>query len=180
MSSCTKSVRMSTTTKSKLSVKASVSRSENDASSMPTTRTTSIGGSNIVMIHSTDDFHNQIEGVRDRIVLVEFFAQWCGPCQNLAKKLEDLANSYNGKILIVKVDVDECEDLALEHDVSAMPTFMVMKNRKKLQQFSSSNIAQLESVLQKFAGEPVEIGEKPIHKEAIKKTKHLAKTAVKN
>ncbi|TMW47987.1 hypothetical protein DOY81_006926 [Sarcophaga bullata] len=154
---------MATPSKSRLPTAASVSRTEEAASSSP------------------DTVANLLDGVRDRIVLVEFFAKWCGPCQNLATKLEDLASSYNGKVLIVKVDVDEFEEIALEYDVSAMPTFAVIKNRKKVHQFSSSNIENLEGILQKYAGKAEDSGEKHKREETVKKTKKLAaKPGVKN
>ena len=172
---------MTTPSKSRLPTAAGVSRPEDGATSSPETVANLLDGSNILIIRNKDDFHNLIKELRDRILLVEFFAKWCGPCQTLATKLEDLANTYNGRVLIVKVDVDEFEEIALEYDVSAMPTFAVIKNRKKVHQFSSSNIENLESVLQKYAGKAEESAEKSKKEETVKKTKKLAaKPGVKN
>lgn len=124
--------------------------------SLPTSPTAAniTSNTNLVILAHKNDFYNILKESQNRLLLIEFFANWCGPCQTLAEKLEQLAEAYNGKILVVKVDVDEFEDLALEYDVSAMPTFMLMKNQQKLEQFASSNQETLNKNLEKYAGKP--------------------------
>ncbi|KAI8128235.1 Thioredoxin-T [Lucilia cuprina] len=109
---------------------------------------------NLHILANKNDFYKILKETNNRLLVIEFFAHWCGPCKILASKLEQLAEAYKGKILIVKVDVDEFEDLAVEYDVSAMPTFMLMKNQQKLEQFSSSNAQTLDQNLEKYAGKP--------------------------
>ncbi|XP_037809471.1 thioredoxin-2-like [Lucilia sericata] len=109
---------------------------------------------NLLILANKNDFYKILKETNNRLLVIEFFAHWCGPCKILASKLEQVAEAYKGKILIVKVDVDEFEDLAMEYDVSAMPTFMLMKNQQKLEQFSSSNAQTLDQNLEKYAGKP--------------------------
>ena len=65
-------------------------------------------------------------------VLVDFYAEWCGPCKSIATALEDIAAQYDGKCKIVKVDVDECRDLAMKYGVRSVPTFVMFKNEEVL------------------------------------------------
>jgi len=59
-------------------------------------------------------------------VLVDFYADWCGPCRMLAPTLERLANEFAGRVTIVKVNVDENPELASQFQVSSIPTLVVL------------------------------------------------------
>ena len=61
-------------------------------------------------------------------VLVDFWATWCGPCKMIAPIVKEIADEYDGKILVGKVNVDEEPDLAMQYNVSSIPTLMVFKN----------------------------------------------------
>lgn len=63
-------------------------------------------------------------------VLVDFYADWCGPCQMLGRSLETLEMTYGEKIKFVKVNVDECPDLAMEYSVSSIPAVKLFFNGK--------------------------------------------------
>ena len=60
-------------------------------------------------------------------VLVDFWATWCGPCK-IAPIVKEIADEYDGKILVGKVNVDEEPDLTMQYNVSSIPTLMVFKN----------------------------------------------------
>lgn len=64
------------------------------------------------------------------LVLLDFWADWCGPCKMAAPIVEELAGELSGKVKVGKVNVDEEASLALKYDVMSIPTFMVMKNGK--------------------------------------------------
>lgn len=61
-------------------------------------------------------------------VLVDFWATWCGPCKMIAPIVKGIADEYDGKILVGKVNVDEEPDLTMQYNVSSIPTLMVFKN----------------------------------------------------
>ncbi len=66
----------------------------------------------------------QAEGV----VLVDFFATWCGPCKALAPILDTISKEYEGKAKVFKIDVDEDNALAMEYRVMSVPTMKIFKN----------------------------------------------------
>lgn len=85
------------------------------------------------------------------MVLVDFFATWCGPCKMLTPVLEELQTKYQGKIEIVKVDVDQEQDLAAKYQVMAVPTMLLFKNGEVVKQIQGFQAApQLSAVLDAF------------------------------
>jgi thioredoxin 1 len=58
-------------------------------------------------------------------VLVDFWAAWCGPCRAIAPVLDDLAQQYQGKVQIVKINVDENRDIPAQYGIRGIPTLMV-------------------------------------------------------
>ena len=61
-------------------------------------------------------------------VIVDFWATWFGPCKMIAPIVKEIADEYDGKILVGKVNVDEEPDLTMQYNVSSIPTLMVFKN----------------------------------------------------
>ena len=61
-------------------------------------------------------------------VLVDFWATWCGPCQALAPTLDEIADDYQGKIKVVKIDIDQNPESAAQYNVRSIPTLLIFKN----------------------------------------------------
>ncbi|MEL7162866.1 MAG: thioredoxin [Bacteroidota bacterium] len=70
------------------------------------------------------------ENVLDQkgIALVDFWAEWCGPCKMIGPIVEELATDYDGKALIAKVDVDENAELSQQYQVRSIPTILILKD----------------------------------------------------
>jgi thioredoxin 1 len=60
-------------------------------------------------------------------VLVDFWAEWCGPCRMLAPTIEELAGEYEGKVIVGKLNTDENRDVAVKFGISAIPTLILFK-----------------------------------------------------
>lgn len=63
----------------------------------------------------------------DKPVLVDFYADWCGPCKMMAPLVDQLAEEYDGKIVVGKLNIDEDEDIAAQYHVMTIPTLAVFK-----------------------------------------------------
>ena len=64
------------------------------------------------------------------VVLVDFWAEWCGPCKAIAPIVEQLANEQEGKLRVAKLDVDSNQDTAMKFGVMSIPTLLLFKNGK--------------------------------------------------
>jgi thioredoxin 1 len=71
-------------------------------------------------------------------VLVDFWADWCGPCKMIAPMLEEIAGEYQGRLKIAKVDVDKEADLAEQHNISTIPALVLYKEGRIQAQHSGA------------------------------------------
>ncbi|GHT88911.1 thioredoxin [Bacteroidia bacterium] len=71
-------------------------------------------------------FKELLEG--DKPLVVDFWAEWCGPCRMVAPIVEELATEYEGRVVIGKVNVDDNEELPAEYGIRSIPTLLFFKN----------------------------------------------------
>ncbi|MCR4943309.1 MAG: thioredoxin [Clostridium sp.] len=82
----------------------------------------------MVKIVNENEFKNEIN---EGIVVVDFFATWCNPCKMLSPVLDELSEEMAGKVKFLKVDVDECVNLADEYSITNIPAVGIFKNGEK-------------------------------------------------
>ena len=91
-----------------------------------------MASSNIVIL-TADNFANEVLKSTTP-VLVDFWAEWCGPCKMIAPILDELADEYTGRVTIGKVNIDDHQNLATEYGVRAIPTLLLFQNGEVAEQ----------------------------------------------
>lgn len=76
---------------------------------------------------NSNNFNEEITNT-DKLVLIDFFATWCGPCKMLSPIIEEISNEYSNSIKVCKANVDENQDLALKYNIMSVPTLIFLKN----------------------------------------------------
>ncbi|QWU79586.1 thioredoxin [Campylobacter novaezeelandiae] len=80
--------------------------------------------------------------IKEGVALVDFWAPWCGPCRMLSPVIDELANDFEGKAKICKVNTDEQGDLAAEYGVRSIPTLIFFKNGEVIDQLVGAQSKQ--------------------------------------
>ena len=75
----------------------------------------------------TEATYNEIVEATDKPVMIDFWAEWCGPCRMIAPIVEDLSTEYDGKVVILKCDVDENPEIAQKFGIRNIPTLVFLK-----------------------------------------------------
>eukprot|EP01117_Protostelium_nocturnum_P014657 TRINITY_DN559_c0_g1_i1.p1 TRINITY_DN559_c0_g1~~TRINITY_DN559_c0_g1_i1.p1 ORF type:complete len:109 (-),score=26.49 TRINITY_DN559_c0_g1_i1:62-388(-) len=99
-------------------------------------------------VETFDEFKSTIGS--GSLVVVDFYADWCGPCKRIAPFLETLSTQF-ADAKFIKVNVEEREDIAKECDISAMPTFHLYKDGKKVESLVGADQNKLKALVEKHA-----------------------------
>lgn len=99
------------------------------------------------LILNGDNFEGEV--LNSKVpVLVDFYADWCGPCKMMAPIVENLATELDGKGKVGKVNVDENQDLAIKYNVMSIPTLIIFKDGKEVKRFVG--VRDKEELLKEF------------------------------
>ncbi|MGH7344170.1 MAG: thioredoxin [Candidatus Rokuibacteriota bacterium] len=85
---------------------------------------------NTETVHLTEDNFDAAISRETGVMMVDFWAEWCGPCRAIAPVLEDLARESGGKVTLAKVNVDENPGLAARYGIRSIPTILLVKQGK--------------------------------------------------
>lgn len=95
--------------------------------------------------------NNFDETIKNGVVLVDFWATWCGPCKMLAPNVEEIAKEYEGRAVVGKVDVDENPDLAERFGIMSIPALFVFVNGEVKEKLTGYRLKmQIAEVLDKY------------------------------
>lgn len=83
---------------------------------------------------NSENFESEVLNANETL-LVDFYADWCGPCKMMAPVIEELAEELQGKAKVGKINVDESTDTATQYDVMSIPTIIIFKNGKEVKRF---------------------------------------------
>ena len=83
---------------------------------------------------NSENFESEVLNANEK-VLVDFYADWCGPCKMMAPVIEELAEELQGKAKVGKINVDESTDTATQYDAMSIPTIIIFKNGKEVKRF---------------------------------------------
>ncbi|KAI1305274.1 Thioredoxin-like protein 1 [Halotydeus destructor] len=107
----------------------------------------------ITVVQEDSQFQTELTSAGSSLVVVDFTASWCGPCQRIAPVFEQLSNRYASNTKFLKVDVDQCPNAAASQNVSAMPTFMFFRSGVKLATMQGADPTALENKVRELAAQ---------------------------
>lgn len=99
----------------------------------------------VQQVKNREQLSKVLEEAGDKLVVIDFYATWCGPCKRISPVLEELAEKNKDKVVVIKIDVDdaEVESIVSEHGVSSMPTFVFIRKGKDNSKFSGADPEKL-------------------------------------
>jgi len=101
---------------------------------------------------TSDTFEDEVLKA-DTLVMVDFWAPWCGPCKMIAPAVEALAQEYAGRCKVVKVNTDENQDVATRYQIMGIPTLLFLKNGEPVDKIvGAASGQQLKEKVEKHLG----------------------------
>ena len=76
----------------------------------------------------TDSNFNEVAVEKGGVAVVDFWAEWCGPCRMIAPIIEELSHEYEGKVVIGKVNVDDNPEVSMKYGIRSIPTVLILKD----------------------------------------------------
>ena len=105
----------------------------------------------IIEIHSSEEFNNLLKNYPDKIIIIDFWAVWCGPCMFFAPIFKKLHGEFRNDFIFVKVNVDENNAIAMKYGITGIPTTLFIKNSNVINQIvGAMNYEGMKKVLEKL------------------------------
>ena len=105
----------------------------------------------IIEIHSSEEFNNLLKNYPDKIIIIDFWAVWCGPCMFFAPIFKKLHGEFRSDFIFVKVNVDENNAIAMKYGITGIPTTLFIKNSNVINQIvGAMNYEGMKKVLEKL------------------------------
>ena len=101
----------------------------------------------VTKIESTEQFNSTIQS--DKLVLVDFYADWCPPCRGFAPTLEAISNEFVDALVVAKVNVDELGEISTQQGIERLPTFIFYKYGKKVDMCTGANETKVRDMILK-------------------------------
>jgi len=111
----------------------------------------------VIVVRDDQHFQTELTNSGTKLMVIDFTASWCGPCQRIAPVFERLSNEFAAAIFL-KVDVEECPETAHSYSVEAMPTFIFVKNKVVLTRIRGADPTALENKIRELVGTSAETG----------------------
>eukprot|EP01098_Paradermamoeba_levis_P010780 TRINITY_DN4545_c0_g4_i1.p2 TRINITY_DN4545_c0_g4~~TRINITY_DN4545_c0_g4_i1.p2 ORF type:complete len:119 (-),score=36.43 TRINITY_DN4545_c0_g4_i1:13-369(-) len=101
-------------------------------------------------VHNEAEYHQFLKEAKEKnqLVLIDWFAVWCGPCMDVAPAFADLSEEHP-QVLFLKIDVEELPELTQEQGVQCMPTFHFIKGGEKMASIQGAHVPKLRELLEK-------------------------------
>jgi len=101
-------------------------------------------GGELILVENEETLQYMLDGAGSKLVVVDWFAEWCGPCKKIAPLLESLSEKSSNRLLFLKVDVDAARELAQAYGVKSMPTIMFFRQGKLVNQIVGADMVRLQ------------------------------------
>lgn len=97
------------------------------------------------IVHLTNSNFDQ--EIQSGLTLVDFWAEWCGPCLALAPTISEIASNYDGKIKVGKVNVDHSQDVSARYGIRGIPTIILFKDGEQADIFTGNNPQKIKEMV---------------------------------
>uniref|UniRef100_A0A095BYQ0 Thioredoxin n=1 Tax=Schistosoma haematobium TaxID=6185 RepID=A0A095BYQ0_SCHHA len=103
----------------------------------------------LLFMQPQEELEQAIKESETRLMILDFFADWCGPCKRVAPELDKICEEWED-VLFIKLNVDELESAAETYAIAAMPTFIAFKGGEKVDEVVGANLDKLREMIEKY------------------------------
>jgi len=100
-------------------------------------------------ITKLDDFNDLL--LNNKYVIADFYAEWCGPCKQIAPLFEKMAKKYGDKIKFCKIDIEKAQEIAEICNISSMPTFRIYQDAKNIDKIVGADMKRLLDIVKNLS-----------------------------